>query len=132
MKIAPASAAGQKLMSFGVTAQELDAASFLRLDWQFGSAVTLALPGGKCLVLIKGKYLEKDETGGLRLTPALGYFRHELCHVGQALRWGFFGYWRRHLWARLKTRSILAKESDAERPCYEAGAAARDALSPPS
>ena len=50
-----------------------------------------------------------------------GYgFRHELCHVAQARRWGFLGYWRRHLAARLRTRSLLAKDDPVEVEAYAA------------
>ena len=128
MKITPESEAGRKLMSFGVTAAELGAATFARLDWQRGGAVTFALPFGTCLILVKSKYLKTDEKGQLPVTYSLRLIRHELCHVNQAKRWGFFGYWRRQLWARVQTRSLLAQNSDAERPCYEAQHQAEEEL----
>ena len=128
LKITPESEAGKTLMSFGVTADELEAATFGKLDWQSGAAVTLALPFGGCLILAKSKYLKTDEKGELPVTYSLNLLRHELCHVNQVKRWGFFGYWRRQLWARVQTRSLLARESDAERPCYEAQREAQEAL----
>lgn len=128
MKITPESEAGRTLMSFGVTAGELEAATFGRLDWQQGAAVTLALPFGRCLILVKSKYLKTDEKGELPVSHSLNLIRHELCHVNQAKRWGFFGYWRRQLWARVQTRSLFARDSDAERSCYEAQAKAAQEL----
>jgi hypothetical protein len=128
MKISPLSPAGRKLLSLGVGEAELNAASFHRFNWQVGGAITLAMPGGRCLIMMKSKYLKTDESGQLVVSRLLHLHRHELCHVAQAQRWGFFGYWRRQLWARIATRSLLAKDSDVERPCYEAGAAAYQEL----
>ena len=128
MKVSPPSPAGRVLLSLGVGEAELMAASFHRFNWQVGAAVTLAMPGGRCLILMKSKYLKTDESGQLVVSHLLHLHRHELCHVAQAQRWGFFGYWRRQLWARIATRSLLARNSDVERPCYEAAAAAYQEL----
>jgi hypothetical protein len=128
MKINPQGRAGQALISWGVTERDLRAASFFKCNLQFGGAITLALPMGRCIVLPRSKYLKPGPDGELPVDGSLALIRHELCHVAQARQWGFFGYWRRQLWARVKSRSLLAANSDAERPCYEAGAAARDAL----
>lgn len=123
MKISPSGPAGRHLLSLGVEEEDLAAASFHRCDWQVGAAVALALPWGRCLIMMKSKYLRTDGNGELVASAQMHLHRHELCHVAQARRWGFFGYWRRHLRARIATRSLLAKHSDVERPCYEAAAA---------
>ena len=48
--------------------------------------------------------------------------RHELCHVRQIQDWGGLAYIRRHIWARIKTRSILARTAIEESVCYSAQA----------
>ena len=89
-----------------------------------GGAITVALPFKRAVILLKSRYLQLPELADGR---HLALIRHEFCHVNQLQRWGFAQYWLRHLWARVRTRSVLAAESDAEAPCYEAQRlAARD------
>ena len=128
MKIDPASAAGALLVQFGVTPDELRAASFHRWDLQLGGAITVALPGRRARILMRSHYLPTGADGQLTVGSHLSTVRHELCHVRQLSQWGFLGYWWRHLMARIRTRSVLAQESEEERPCYEAQAQARDEL----
>ena len=70
------------------------------------------------LILIKSKYPVFDGQY-LRDTPELWLVRHELCHVAQIQAWGSLKYIAKHLWARVRTLSIITKQSDGEAGCYE-------------
>ena len=48
-----------------------------------------------------------------------GELRQEHCHAWQILEWGAFTYIGRHIWARVKARSLTAALSDVEFPCYK-------------
>ncbi|GEM_PF-1760116 len=82
--------------------------------------ITLILPFGKAIVIIESRYLRRDETGELIVDRQIALLRHELCHVQQGEDWGTLGYWRRHIWARIKSRSMAAKETDVECCCCDA------------
>ena len=124
MRIDPASDAGKLFLEMGVPEEDLRAVRFLGFNWQTGGAVTLALPFWGAAVLVKTKYLTVGEDGHLELNRHLALLRHEMVHVRQRAEWGFLRYWAKQLWARVKTRSILAPDSDVEKPGYEAQAAA--------
>jgi hypothetical protein len=112
----------------GVPEGDLRSTRFLRFNWQAGGAVTLPLPFAGAIVLAKSRFLVSDESGGLAVGRHLALIRHELVHSGQRREWGIVRYWLTHLLARVTTRSLLAAESGAERPAYEAEAAARGFL----
>lgn len=73
----------------------------------FGQAITLPMPRRRQLVLAR-RELREDE------------LRHEFVHCWQLVDWGAFTYLGRHIWARLKARSLTAPISDVEFPCYQA------------
>ena len=124
MRIDPSSPAGQLLIEMGVPEGDLHSTRFLRFDWQVGGAVTLALPFAGSIVLAKRRFLVRDESGAISVGRHLALIRHELVHARQRAEWGVLRYWLTHLLARVQTRSLLAENSDAERPGYEAQAAA--------
>ncbi len=128
VRISPTSAAGQFLLSQGVPESVLTAATFRALNQQMGAALTVVWPTRNATVLIKSKYIETDESGEIPVTYKLALIRHELYHVEQGQQWGFIGYWARHLWARIRHLSVMAKSSSVEAPAYELQATARDAL----
>lgn len=45
--------------------------------------------------------------------------RHELCHVRQLRRWGNIPYVCKHVWARVTSRSLMAKDHPVEKECYD-------------
>ena len=111
MMIDPGSDLGRRLIASGVP--EVDLLHTRIRVWRFQGALTAALPGGRATILCPRTWIE-DQKG-------YGYaWRHETVHVAQAARWGFVGYWRRHLAARLRTRSLLAKDDPVEIEAYEA------------
>ena len=120
MKISPDSGVGRRLLGFGVTEEEIAATHVFCWDMQVGAAVTLPLPNGAAVVLAKDRYLPQDPTGRLQDGRHVALLRHEFCHVRQIREWGVLTYLGKHIAARIQTRSILARDSDVERPCYEA------------
>lgn len=120
MKIAAGSVAGIRLIGWGVTELELRRTRIYAFDLQVGGAITIALPMKRAWILIKRRYLVGSPEGGLADGRHLALIRHEFCHVSQIRRWGVLGYWARHIWARIRSRSLLAQETFAEAPCYEA------------
>ncbi len=121
MRILSTSAAGAELQTFGVSTGHLDRTTFWGWRKPFISGgLTVVLPFGKTIVIIESRYLRKDADGELIIDRQIALPRHELCHVQQGEDWGVLGYWRRHIWARIKSRSMGAKETDVERHCYEA------------
>lgn len=128
VQIRSSSPAGQFLISQGVTEAALNAAGFRVLNRQFGDALTVVWPTGKAMIFMKSKFLEVDDSGELPMGRNLALIRHELHHVQQGHEWGFLKYWTRHLWARVKHRSISAKTSSVEAPAYELQRKARAAL----
>jgi hypothetical protein len=78
MRIAPESAAGQRLLAWGVTERELRAARLFRWDLQKGGAVTLPVFFGRSLIFAKSRYVARDERGELEDGPRLTKIRHEL------------------------------------------------------
>ena len=121
MKILSTTAAGAELQTFGVSAAHLNSPTFWGWRKPFiRGGLTVVLPFGKAIVIIESRYLRKDANGQLIIDRQLALLRHELCHVQQGEDWGALGYWRRHIWARTKSRSMAAKETDVERHCYEA------------
>lgn len=120
MKIGPDSVAGRRLLGWGVTERELERARLYRWNWQKGGAITVALPFKRAFIFLQSRYLVTGGGGDLTDGRHLALIRHEFCHVAQLQRWGFAGYWLRHLWARVRTRNLLAANSEVEAPCYEA------------
>ena len=120
MRIQSDSIVGQRLLGFGVTEEEMAATHVFRWEWQFGAAVTLPLLNGPAVILAKSRYVPQASVGVLSDGRHVALIRHEFCHVRQVREWGAVTYIGRHIAARIKTRSILARESDVERPCYEA------------
>ncbi len=118
LRISSTSPAGQFLISQGVTETVLNAAKFRALNFQAGDALTVVWPNRNATIFIRSRYIEPDESGELPVTWKLALIRHELHHVEQGQQWGFFRYWARHLWARVKYRSISAKNSPEEAPAY--------------
>lgn len=106
----PDSELGRRLQAAGVP--DSDLLRTRSAAWPLGGALTVALPGG-CAILHPRAWREHP--------GAYGYaWRHELVHVEQARRWGFLGYWRRHISARLRTRSLLAESDPVEAEAYAA------------
>lgn len=124
MRIDPTSEAGRLLLEMGVPEEDLEAARFVRFNWQAGGAITLPIPFGGAVVLAKNRYVVTGDDGAIAVGRHLALLRHELVHVRQRKDWGILRYWMKHLWARVTTGSLLARESDAERPGYEAQHAA--------
>jgi hypothetical protein len=120
MRIEANSVAGGRLLSWGVTERQLRRARLFRWDWQKGGAITVAAPFKRAFILMRSKYLPLGNDRALTDGRHLALIRHEFCHVEQLERWGFAGYWLRHLWARVRTRNLLAAESEVEAPCYQA------------
>jgi hypothetical protein len=83
-------------------------------------AITVALALDRALILMRSRYLVRGADGALADGRHLALIRHEFCHVAQLQRWGFVQYWLRHLWARVRSGSVLAADSEVEAPCYEA------------
>ena len=73
----------------------------------FGLAITLPIPRRRQLILARRR-LDEDE------------LRHEYCHAWQVVDWGSRHYLWRHIWARIKSRSLTAPMSEVEFPCYKA------------
>lgn len=125
MRIAPDSDVGRRLVGFGVTEPELVATHVFCWDVQVGAALTLPLGGGSAVILAKGRYLPRAPVGGaLRDGRHVALILHEFCHVRQIREWGCLTYLGKHVAARIRTRSLLAVDSEVERPCYEAQARA--------
>ena len=118
VRIKPESAAGQFLISQDVPEDVLNSTRFRALDWQAGDALTVVWPTRNATVFIKSRFLETDESGDLPVGRNLPLIRHELHHVHQGKQWGFIGYWARHLWARVRHFSLMAKDSSVEAPAY--------------
>lgn len=128
VRIEAGSPAGQFLISQGVSEAALGAAKFRVLNWQAGDALTVMWPLGSATIFVRSRFLELGADGELEVSRRLPLLRHELFHVQQGLDWGFFGYWAKHLWARVRHRSISAKKSSVEAPAYVVQYAAHDAL----
>ena len=120
MNISPDSVVGRRLLGFGVTEEELAATRVFQWDVQPGAAGTSPLSGETATILAKGRYLPLDSRGQLRDGRHVALLLHEFCHVRQIREWGALRYLGKHIAARIQTRSILARDSDVERPCYEA------------
>ena len=128
MKISPDSHSGKHLLgrlhgghgahSFGADPADLDKATFIVFNFQVGAAITLPVPFLGGLILHKSKYLDGAHKE-FKDTPDLWLVRHELCHVSQIRRWGVARYLAKHVWARVRHVSLLAKSSDVEACCYK-------------
>ncbi len=119
MKILHTSDVGQRLLQFGVTREELAATHVFQWDLQPGGAGTFPLSDSSAVIFAKGRYLPTNPEGRLLDGPHVALIAHEFCHVRQIREWGALSYMGRHIGARIKTRSILARESDVEKPCYD-------------
>ena len=122
MRIAYDSPSGQRLAQHGVERRELEATRIYGFDFQLGAAITLPIPFMGTSIFLRRKWLVYDEEGELKDSWDLAILRHELRHVCQILDWGGVVYMARQLWARVKTRSLYARESPEESHCYEAEA----------
>lgn len=122
MKINLDSPSARRLMQHGVKPRELKASRIFVFDFQIGDAITLPLPIIGPVILIKRRWLVFDDDDQLEDSANLKMLRHELCHVRQIQDWGGLAYMRRHIWARIKTRSILARTAIEESVCYSAQA----------
>ena len=120
MKIQQNSLSAQRLIQHGVTPAELAAARIFRLKPPNGDGLTLPIPFFGPIILIRRGWLIYDDDGELEDSDNLKMLRHEFCHVKQILEWGVPTYLWRHIWARIKTRSMLAKSSPEESGCYSA------------
>ena len=119
MRFAVSSPSGALLMQRGVAKRELAAARVYVLNFQVGAAITLPVPFFGPVILIKSAWLVMNEKGELTDTEHVQILCHEFCHVRQILDWGTAVYMARHLWARVRTRSLLAKSAPEESECYE-------------
>ena len=128
LRIKPDSPAGRFMLGQGVSRADLEAATIKTLNRQFGHALTVTWPWGGATIYLKESRMPNIVDGEIAVDDRLPLLRHELVHVEQGRKWGFAGYWARHLWARVRHRSVLAQTSAAERPAYEAQAAAHLAL----
>ena len=106
-------------MANGAGEAEIAATRWVVWNWQVGYAITLPVPLLGMFVFIKRDHLVLDENGDLADTAEIRYPIHELCHSKQVLDWGVARYYWRHIAARIRTRSMIARESDVETPCYE-------------
>ena len=120
MEISPDSVVGRRLLGFGVTGEEIAATRVFQWDLQLGAALTLPLSDHTAVILAKDRYVPLDSRGQLLDGRHVALLVHEFCHVRQIREWGALTYLGKHIAARIETRSILARESDVERPCYEA------------
>ena len=119
MRIRSGSRGERILTSHGVGLREIEATRIYVLNFQKGAAITLALPFLGPTILIKRAWLGLDENNELTDSWHMQMLCHELCHVRQMQEWGSLRYMARHLLARIKTRSVLAKSAPEERECYE-------------
>lgn len=131
MRIRTDSSSAQRLRTHGVTDEEMEKARIFVFNQQFGAAITLPIPLLGPTIFIKKKYLvfEPPVDGGesqLEDGPSIALLRHEFCHVRQILEWGSLMYMPRQLWARVRSRSLYAKETPEEAPCYQAEREARE------
>jgi len=122
MKIPVDSVSAERLRQHGVTNRELNHARIFVFNQQLGSAITLPLPVIGPVILIRRGWLVFDDDDHLADGPSLKVLRHELCHVRQILDWGGSAYIRRHILARIRTRSFYAKRAPEESTCYLAEA----------
>lgn len=120
MNISPNSVVGRRLLGFGVAEEELAATHVFRWDLQLGAALVVPLSDHTAVILVKSRYVPQCSEGELCDGRHVPLLRHEFCHVRQIREWGALAYLGRHIAARIKTRSILARDSDVEKPCYEA------------
>lgn len=73
-----------------------------------GEAITLPVGGRRVLILYKSE------------SPTAATMHHELCHVRQYERMGLVRYYLAHLWARVRTMNLLARNQPIEAECYKA------------
>ena len=102
---------GRKLIEHGVTKDEILATDFV--TWPCAGALTAPISAKRVTVFVPRAWIG-NQTG-------YGYaFRHEFYHVRQARTWGRVSYWMKHVAARIKTRSMLAKDDPVEIGAYDA------------
>lgn len=122
MKIDLDSPSAERLTQHGVKKRELNAARIFVFDLQLGAGITLPIPILGPVIFIKRKWLVFDDDDELEDSANIRMVRHEMCHARQILDWGGITYMRRQLWARVTTRSILARTAKEESVCYSAQA----------
>ena len=122
MKISLDSPSADRLMKHGVKTRELKATRIFVFNMQVGDAITLPFPILGPVILIKRRWLVFDDDDELEDSVKIKMLRHELCHIRQIQDWGGIAYMRRQIWARIKTRSILARTAKEESVCYSAQA----------
>lgn len=119
MRFQANSPSGALLMQRGVGEPELAKARVYVFNFQVGAAITLPLPFFGAVILIKGAWLARDTAGELTDTEHVKMLCHEFCHVRQILAWGTCAYAAKHLWARVRTFSLLANSAPEEAECYD-------------
>lgn len=63
MKVSPVTAAGRRLLGWGVTDDEPRSARCYAFDLQVGGAITIALPVARAVILMRRKYLVRTQDG---------------------------------------------------------------------
>ena len=119
MKIPLNSSSAGLLRLHGVADDRIKATRIFVFNRQKGGAITLPLPFLGPSILIKSHWLVRGPDGELEDSDRLQLLCHELCHVRQIQEWGALTYLRKQLFARIKTRSILAESAPEEKECYE-------------
>lgn len=118
MRISPESRSAQVLTFHGVGRRQLEATRVFVWNFQLGSAITLPVPIVGPSIFIKRAWLDYDEDGELRDSAHIKMLCHEFCHIHQIQEWGSVKYVARHLLARIRTRSVLARSAPEEEECY--------------
>ena len=132
MRFQPGSPSAQRLAQHGVDEAEIAATRWYVWNFQIGAAITLPVPFLGPVVFIKDGRLPIGADGELEDAQDLRFPVHELCHARQVLDWGTARYIVRHLLARIRTFSVLAKSAAEEVPCYDAQQRVWDHFHPPA
>ncbi|MBI4202253.1 MAG: hypothetical protein HY532_03960 [Chloroflexi bacterium] len=120
MRISPESTSGTRLRKYGVSVKALRSTTLVRVWWMPLAAVTIPLPIGGCMMVVRRRALVRDSEGALADSGALAPLVHQFCHVHQRLEWGFALYIARHVWNRLAPRGVPEQALQVEREAYRA------------